>query len=110
MDSVFEKMGNLGYGTGLTHPGDIIKNEIEKRGISQRTLAKCVSLSPSVLNEIINAHRPLTAKAALLFEAALGIPADSLIYLQAKYNIQTAREDKRINERLKKIKRITIAQ
>ena len=99
-------MGNIGYGAYPTHPGEIIKEELEARGISQRKLANNMGLSYSVLSEIINARRPITAKMALLFEAVLDIPADTLIYLQAKYNIHTAREDKSVIEKLKTVKKI----
>ena len=83
-------MGNLGYGAYPTHPGEVLKEEIEERGISQRQLADRMGLTYSVVNEILNAHRPLTAKTALMFEAALDVPADSLMYLQTKYNLQVA--------------------
>jgi addiction module HigA family antidote len=99
-------MGNLGYGAFPTHPGEVLKDEIEARGISQRQLAESMGLGYSVLNEILNARRPLTAKTALMFEAALGIPADSLMYLQTKYNMQTARKDTMIINALKNIKRV----
>ena len=58
-------MGNLGYGAFPTHPGEILKDEIEERGISQRQLAESIGLTYSVVNEILNARRPLTAKTAL---------------------------------------------
>ena len=102
-------MGNLGYGFYPTHPGEVIKDEIESRGITQRQLADSMGLTYSVVNEILNARRPLTATTALMFEAALGIPADSLIYLQTKYNMQTARQDNTIIEKIKKIPRIAAA-
>ena len=98
-------MGNLGYGAYPTHPGEILKDEIEERGISQRQLADNMGLSYSVVNEILNARRPLTAKTALMFEAALDVPADSLMYLQTKYNMQTARKDSTIMDMLKGIRR-----
>ena len=50
--------------------------------------------------------RPLTAKTALMFEAALDVPADSLMYLQTKYNMQTARKDSSLFDMLKKIRKI----
>ncbi len=99
-------MGNLGYGAYPTHPGEVLKNEIEERGISQRQLAKNMGVAYSVINEILNGHRPLTAKTALMFEAALDVPADSLMYLQTKYNMQTARKDTSLNDILKEIKKI----
>ncbi len=100
-------MGNLGYGAFATHPGEVLKDEIEARGISQRKLADSMGLTYSVINEILNARRPLTAKTALMFEAALDVPADSLMYLQTKYNMQTARKDTALFNILKDIKKVT---
>ena len=98
-------MGNLGYGAFPTHPGEVLKDEIEERGISQRQLAENMGLAYSVVNEILNGRRPLTAKTALMFEAALDVPADSLMYLQTKYNMQTAREDSSLLNILKGIRK-----
>lgn len=99
-------MGNLGYGAYPTHPGEVLKDEIEERGITQRQLADSMGLAYSVINEILNARRPLTARTALMFEAALGLPADSLMYLQTKYNMQTARKDSTLTKMLKEIRNI----
>jgi addiction module HigA family antidote len=99
-------MGNLGYGFYPTHPGEILKDEIAERGISQRRLASEMGITYSVLNEILNARRPMTEKTALLFEAALGIDADPLMRLQTKYNMQTARKDTSFLERLSRIRMI----
>ncbi len=99
-------MGNLGYGAFPTHPGEVLKDEIEERGISQRQLAESMGLTYSVVNEILNARWPLTAKTALMFEAALDVPADSLMYLQTKYNMQTARKDSSILNILKDIRKV----
>ena len=99
-------MGNLGYGAYPTHPGEVLKDEIEERGISQRQLAESVGLTYSVVNEILNAHRPLTARTALMFEAALDVPADSLMYLQTKYNMQTARKDSSLLDMINKIRKV----
>lgn len=89
-----------------THPGEILKDEIEFRGISQRQLAEQMGIQYSVLNEILNKRRPLTEKTALLFEAALGIDAEPLMRLQLKYNMQTVRKDKSFTERLAKIRKV----
>lgn len=99
-------MGNLGYGAFPTHPGEVLKDEIEARGITQRQLAKSIGLTYSVVNEILNGRRALTAKTALMFEAALDIPADALMYLQMKYNMQTTRKDKSVADVLKGIRKI----
>ena len=89
-----------------THPGEIIKDELEFRGISQRKLAEDMGIRYTVLNEILNGHRPLTEKTALLFEAALGIDSEPLMRLQTKYNMQTIKQDKTFMERLSKLRHI----
>lgn len=92
-----------------THPGEILKDEIEYRGISQRKLAEEMGLAYSALNEILNARRPITEKTALLFEAALGVNAEPLLKLQMKYNMQTTKKDISFMERLSKVRRIATA-
>ena len=54
------------------HPGEILKDEIEYRGISQKknSLRRWEFL-PRYLNEILNGKRAVSAEYALLFEAAL---------------------------------------
>ena len=99
-------MENLGYGAYPTHPGEVLKDEIEERGVSQQKLAESLGLTYSVVNEILNGHRSLTARTALMFEAALDVPADSLMYLHTKYNLQTARKDSSLINSLKEIKKI----
>lgn len=89
-----------------THPGALLKDEIESRGISQRQLAKNMGLAYSVVNEILNERRPLTEKTALLFEAVLGVNAEPLLRLQLRYNMQNARKDASFLERLAKIRRV----
>ncbi len=92
-----------------THPGEILKDEIEYRGVSQRKLAEEMGIAYSALNEILNARRPVTEKTALLFEAALGVNAEPLLKLQIKYNIQTAKKDASFMERLSRVRRIAAA-
>ena len=96
----------LGNGAYATHPGEVLKDELEARNIPQRSFAKQVNMSHSVLNEILNGHRPLTTNTALLFEAALDVPADALMYMQTKYNLQTARKDNKVLSWLANIPRV----
>lgn len=99
-------MANLGFGFYPTHPGEVLKDELEERGISQRKFAESIGLGYSVLNEILNGHRPITTTSALIFEAALDIPADSLLKMQMKYNMHTAKKDNALVEKLKHIRRV----
>jgi addiction module HigA family antidote len=88
-----------------THPGEVLKDELEYRGISQRNIARQMGVSPTVINEILNGRRPLTETNAMLFEAALGVPADSLMRIQLKYNMQVVRGDKKLSSRLEAIRK-----
>lgn len=88
------------------HPGEILKEEIEFRGISQVQLAAQMGMSYKVLNHIINERRPLTTQTAMMLEAALGIPADSLMRIQEEYNKQVALSDKSFTKRLAEIRKI----
>lgn len=89
-----------------THPGEVLKDELEERGISQRKFAESIGMGYSVLKEILNGKRPITTTSALMFEAALDIPADSLLKLQIKYNMHTARKDNALAEKLKQIRKV----
>lgn len=89
-----------------THPGEILKEEIEYRGISQRKLSEQMGIGYSVLNEILNARRPVSEKTAMMFEAALGVSAETLIRLQTKYNMRVARGDKTFMQRLDHIRKV----
>ena len=88
------------------HPGTLLKEEIEYRGISQKQLAQQMGVSYSVLNEILNGKRPVTTEYAMLLEAALGTKADIWIGLQAEYNLQKIKQDKSFMKRLENIKKI----
>ena len=91
-----------------THPGEILKEEIEYRGISQRKLAAQMGISYSVLNEVLNAKRPVTTEYALLFEAALGLEAGIFIRMQADYDLQTIRQNKSWSERLENVRKVAV--
>ena len=99
-------MASLGYSFYPVHPGEVIKDELEARNISQREFARQVDISYTALNELLNGKRSLSPATALMFEAALDIPADALMNIQTKYNLQTARNDKGILAWLSHIPRV----
>lgn len=88
------------------HPGELLKDEIEYRGISQKELAEQIGISYKILNDILNCRRSVSTNTALLFEAALGIPAHILTGMQMDYNLQLAKNDKSFMERLARIRKI----
>ncbi len=89
-----------------THPGEILKDEIEYRGISQRKLAAQMGISPTLLNEILNCKRAVSTEYALLFEAALGIDGEPLVKMQARYDMIMAKRNKPFLERLANIRKM----
>lgn len=99
-------MGNLKYPYIPTHPGEVLKEEIEYRGLSQKELARQMGLSYTMLNEILNAKRPVTETIALCFEAALGIEAEMLVNMQSRYNMQLARQNSQLLARLQNIRKV----
>ncbi|MDR0543236.1 MAG: HigA family addiction module antidote protein [Dysgonamonadaceae bacterium] len=88
------------------HPGEILKEEIEYRGISQGKLAAQMGMSYKALNHILNERRPLTPATAMLFEAALGIDSDLLMRMQLKYNMRVVKQDKSFLDRLAEIRKV----
>ena len=93
----------------LTHPGEIIKDEIEFRGISQRRLAKEIGVSYSQLNEVLNGKRPVNTELALLIEAALDIPSTPLLTLQTRFDLLSVKRNTSFLARLKGIRKIAAA-
>ena len=89
-----------------THPGELLKEEIEYRGISQRKLAVQMGVSYTVLNEVLNGKRPVTTEYALMIEAALDLEPEMLIRMQADYDLQTIRQNKSWSKRLENIRKV----
>lgn len=98
-------MANVRFGYTPTHPGEVLKDEIEYRKISQRKLAEQMGMPYKALNDLLNGRRALTTATAMMFEAALDIPAESLMRLQLKYNMQQTTSDKSFMERLNQIRK-----
>lgn len=92
-----------------THLGEILKDEIECRGFSQRQLEDEMGIAYSALNKILNARRPVTEKTALLFEAALGVNAEPLLKMQMRYSLQSTKKDSSFMARLAKVRKIVVA-
>ena len=86
------------------HPGEVVKDEIDARFITQKDLARVLDVPYTMLNEILNGKRNVSVDMALLFESALGIDADMLVAMQAAYSLQVAREDKSFAQRMEAIK------
>lgn len=107
--SVNRKFANDMVSSNLIHPGEMIKDEITARGITQKELARQMGVSYTVFNEILNGKRPVTTEYAMLLEAALGTNANIWLGLQADYNMQKAKQDKTFMKRLENIRKVAAA-
>ena len=101
-----DKIANNMTSSLLIHPGEMIKDEIIARGITQKKLANQMGVSYTVFDEVLNGIRPVTTEYVLLLEAALGTKASMWIGLQADYNMQKAKHDKSFMKRLENIRKI----
>ncbi|WP_455593284.1 HigA family addiction module antitoxin [Bacteroides sp.] len=88
------------------HPRELIKEELECRNIKQKDFAARFEISYTALNEVLNGKRAVTTEFALFLEAALEIKADLLVRMQTDYNLQVARKNDSLLEKMNKIKKI----
>lgn len=69
-----------------TLPGSVLKSELQARGIKQKDFAQDISMPASNLSELIKGKRQITEAIAIKLEDALGIPFQTWINLQSRYN------------------------
>ena len=72
-----------------THPGTILKYELEDRNLTQKEFAILIGMQKSHVSEIITGKRPITMSIAEKIERKLGVSALSLVNLQNKYKYDT---------------------
>lgn len=76
---------------GGEHPGQFLRHELADRGCTQAQFAEIIGRRASVLSEIFNAKKAITADTAIQLEQALGISAERWLYAQADHELQRAR-------------------
>jgi len=67
------------------HPGEILREELNARGIKQKDFAQQIGMQPSHLNEFLKGKRNVTEKLAMLLEEHLGIPFYLWMKLQSDF-------------------------
>ena len=79
------------------HPGDFIRTEIiQPRGLSVTAAAQALQVSRPALSSLLNGKADLSGNMALRIEKAFGVRMDTLMRMQASYDI--ARTRNRENE------------
>lgn len=89
------------------HPGELLKDELEYRGISQKAFAAEIGIPASVLNDVLNGKRQISTEYAMLIEAALGIEASMWLKMQADFNMRRAENNPDFMARLRRIRKQT---
>jgi addiction module HigA family antidote len=73
------------------HPGEILREEIQARGLTQTALAEQLRRPVQLVNEVCTGKRSVTPATALGLERVLGVSADFWVRLQAAYDLDIAR-------------------
>ena len=97
-------MNNLGYSAILVHPGEVIKEELQAKNLTQKYFSQVTGIPYTMLNDVLNARRPVSTDFALTVEAAIGLNAEMLVNMQVRYNMQIARKDKKTTIRLSELR------
>lgn len=72
-------------------PGEHLEEELEARGMTQRSLAELLGRPPQMISEVVRGKKAVTADFALELEGALGIPAHLWMNLEANFRLTKAR-------------------
>jgi len=83
------------------HPGDFIRTEIiQPAGLSVTAAAIALGVSRPALSSLLNGRADLSGDMALRIEKAFGVQMDTLMRMQASYDIaQTRKREKKIQVR-----------
>src|SRR6478735_3273239 len=83
------------------HPGDFIRTEIiEPAGLSVTAAAAALNVSRPALSSLLNSKADLSGDMALRIEKAFGVKMDTLMRMQASFDIaQTRQREKQIHVR-----------
>lgn len=79
------------------HPGEILKCELEARGMSQKDLSEAIGKATPIINDIIKGRRDINVEIAVLLEMTLdNISAETWLNWQNAYDLQKIREQEEI--------------
>ncbi|HUZ62063.1 MAG TPA: HigA family addiction module antitoxin [Hanamia sp.] len=72
-------------------PGEVLREELEARNITQSAFAMKIGIYPSHFSDVLKGKRRLNASLALKLEEELGISAEFWVGLQADYELSKER-------------------
>ena len=74
------------------HPGEILKEELEERGVSPASFARHIDVPGNRISQILAGKRAVTGDSALRFGHWFGMDPQFWLNLQAQYDLALAEE------------------
>jgi antitoxin HigA-1 len=74
------------------HPGEVLAEQLDALDMSAAAAARALGIPQSRLSQILNGHRSVTADTALRLSRWLGTDDEFWMNLQARYDLDTARD------------------
>ena len=85
-----KKSKSIEFAFEQIHPGAILKEELEARGLSANAFALKLRVPPQRIQDIVAARRGISPETALRLEASLGNPARLWLNMQADHDLYHA--------------------
>ena len=72
------------------HPGDVLRDELEERGVSPASFARQIDVPANRIGQILAGKRAVTGDSALRFGHWFGMDPQFWLNLQAQYELAVA--------------------
>ena len=73
------------------HPGDVLRDELEERGVSPASFARQIDVPANRISQILAGTRAVTGDSALRFGHWFGMDPQFWLNLQAQYELAVAK-------------------
>ena len=81
---------NVRNGMRPIHPGEILKDELEERGLSANALSKALAVPANRITAILRGQRSVTADTALRLARVFGTTPQFWLNMQQSYELRRA--------------------
>lgn len=75
-------------------PGELISEDLERKGWSQRDLARVIQKDFAVISRLVSGRMPVTANRAIVLSEALGRPAIEYMRAQSEVDLSKLPKDR----------------
>ena len=92
----------------LDSPGDVLRRNLDRLGITQEDLADALAVSRLSVNQIVNGRRAITAEMAIRLARVLDMTPEFWLDLQRRLDLQEA--ERAVGAEVEKLKPLRKAQ